>query len=80
VKAAIHHTAEYRADKFAAEMMGTAVPMISAFKKMGAAMDDLFKEHYAQMSHTAKIVKNLVGSITHPSPEKRTTRLSGMSF
>lgn len=80
VKAMIHHRMEYRADKFAAEMMGSPDAIISAVKKIENSFPEILAEYYPHMSEARKKVVNFMSAILHPSLEKRTTRLSGMSF
>ncbi len=80
VKAMIHHRMEYRADKFAAEMMGTGQHMISALSKLEASVPEIIAEYAPNMTESQKKIMDFMKAIFHPSPEKRISRLSGMSF
>ena len=71
---------EYRADKFAAQMMGSAEPVISGLNKIEDALTTLFNATFKDSAPFIQNVINLTRQITHPSTEKRNTRLSGMSF
>lgn len=78
IKVMINHRMEYRADKFAAEKMGSPEALIGTLTKLQNLHEEILEESSPDMKDTARSVNRAIGYLSHPPIEKRIERLSAM--